>query len=71
MNEKSVRVSLTCADCEASSVVTATLHSDNVESFEQGEVDALLVCLCTNCNGTNMRLVTKAGLDDLVDDLPF
>lgn len=71
MNEKSVRVSLTCADCEAASVVTAIVHSDNVASFERGEVDALLICLCPNCNDTNMRLVTKAELDGLLDDLPF
>lgn len=71
MNEKSVRVSLTCADCEASSVVAAIVHSDNVESFEAGEVDALLTCLCPHCNGTNMRLVTKTELDGLLDDLPF
>lgn len=66
MLEKPVRVSLTCADCEASSVVTAIVHSDNVESFERGEVDALLVCLCPHCNGTNLRLVTKAELDGLI-----
>lgn len=71
MNELSVRVKLQCADCEASSVVTALVHSDNVGSFEAGNVDALLLCVCPYCAGTNLRLVSKQELDGLLDDLPF
>lgn len=71
MQEKTVRVSLDCADCGNSSVVNALLHSDNVAGFEAGEVDALLLCVCPHCAGTNLRLVSKTELDGLLDDLSF
>lgn len=71
MHEKPVRIKLDCADCGNACVANGLLHSDNVEGFEAGNVDALLLCVCPYCAGTNLRLVSKAELDGLLDDLPF
>lgn len=71
MQDKTVRVSLDCADCGNSSVVNGLLHSDNVAGFESGNVDALLLCVCPTCAGTNLRLASKTELESLLDDLLF